>query len=166
LPAIANCLIGVFAGMVLRDPKRDDRTKVIYLAAAGLVLVAAGWLWSAPPRALIELQFPLIKKIWTSSFVLVACGYSCLLLSAFHLVIEAWGWRCWAQPFVWIGANPITIYLISELIDVQPIAKRFVGGDLNKYFGRYGQLAIAIVGLLIIISIARFMYRRKIFLRL
>ncbi len=74
LPAIANCLLGVFAGVLLRDTKRSDWTKVCYLAAAGLALVALGWLWN--------FQFPVIKKIWTSSFVLVACGYSCLLLAA------------------------------------------------------------------------------------
>jgi predicted acyltransferase len=159
LPAIANCLLGVLAGLWLRDAKRNDLAKVCYLAAAGLALVALGWLWS--------FQFPVIKKIWTSSFVLVACGYSCLLLAAFHLVIEAWGWRAWAQPFVWIGMNPITIYMIDNLVDIDKIAQRFVGGDLNKlYLGRWGDLAVALVGMAITIGICRFMYRRKIFLRL
>jgi len=159
VPAIANCLLGVFAGVLLRDTKRSDWTKVCYLAAAGLALVALGWLWN--------FQFPVIKKIWTSSFVLVACGYSCLLLAAFHLVIEGWGWRGWAQPFVWIGMNPITIYMIHNLVDVGQIAQRFVGGDLNKlYLGRYGDLAVALAGMAITFGICRFMYQRKIFLRL
>ena len=159
LPAIANCLLGVFAGVLLRNTKRSDWTKVCYLAAAGLALVALGWLWN--------FQFPVIKKIWTSSFVLVACGYSCLLLAAFHLVIEGWGWRRWAQPFVWIGMNPITIYMIHNLVDVGQIAQRFVGGDLNKlYLGRYGDLAVALAGMAITFGICRFMYQRKIFLRL
>ncbi len=159
LPAIANCLLGVFAGVLLRDTKRSDWTKVCCLAAAGLALVALGWLWN--------FQFPVIKKIWTSSFVLVACGYSCLLLAAFHLVIEIWGWRGWAQPFVWIGMNPITIYMIHNLVDVGQIAQRFVGGDLNKlYLGRYGDLAVALAGMAITFGICRFMYQRKIFLRL
>jgi predicted acyltransferase len=159
LPAIANCLLGVFAGVLLRDTKRSDWTKVGTLAAAGLVLVALGWLWN--------IQFPVIKKIWTSSFVLVACGYSCLLLATFHLVIECKGWRGWAQPFVWIGMNPITIYIIHNLVDVGQIAQRFAGGDLNKlYLGRYGELAIAFVEMVITFGICRFMFRKKIFLRL
>ena len=159
LPAIANCLLGVFAGLLLRDSKRSDWIKVGYLAAAGLALVALGWLWN--------LQFPVIKKIWTSSFVLVACGYSCLLLAAFHFVIEVCGLRVWAQPFVWIGMNPITIYMIHNLVDVGQIAQRFVGGDLSKLcLGRYGDLAVALTGMAITFGIARFMFRRKIFLRL
>ena len=158
LPAIANCLIGVLAGLWLRDSKRSDRTKVGYLIGAGVVMVGLGWLWN--------LQFPVIKKIWTSSFVLVACGYSCLLLAVFHQVIEGWGWRRWAMPFVWIGMNSITIYLLCNLVDIGPIARRFVGGDLGRLcFGAYSDLVVAIVGLGIVFGIAGFLYRRKIFLR-
>jgi len=159
LPAIASCLLGVFAGMLLRDTKRSDWTKAGYLAAAGLVLVALGWLW--------DFQFPVIKKIWTSSFVLVAGGYSCLLLAAFHLAIECFGWRRWAMPFVWIGMNPITIYMIHNLVDLGQIAQRLVGGDLgNLYFGRYAELAVALVEMGVTFGICRFMYQRQIFLRL
>ncbi len=158
LPAIANCLIGVFAGMWLRDTRRSDWTKVCYLAAAGVAMVALGWLWN--------FQFPVIKKIWTSSFVLVACGYSSLLLAAFHLVVECWGWRGWAMPFVWIGMNPITIYMLHNLVDIDQIAQRFVGGDLNKHFGNYGELVVALAGMAITFGFARFLYQRKIFLRL
>jgi predicted acyltransferase len=159
IPAIANCLIGVFAGMLLRDARRNDRTKVAYLAVAGAALAAAGWLWS--------LDFPVIKKIWTSSFVLVACGYSCLLLATFHLFIEGFGWRKWAMPFVWIGANPITIYIIHSLGVIPTIARRIVGGELSKeVFGRYGGLATALVGMAITLALCGFLYRRKIFLRL
>jgi predicted acyltransferase len=159
LPAIANCLIGTFAGMLLRDSKRGNRTKVLYLIAAGVVFVAAGWLW--------DLQFPVIKKIWTSSFVLVACGYSCLLLAAFHFVIEELSWRRWAMPFVWIGANPITIYLVHEVVDFDKIAERFVGGQLgHDLFGDYRQLAVAATGLLLVFALCRFLYKRNIFIRL
>jgi predicted acyltransferase len=158
LPAIANCLLGVFAGLWLRDAKRSDRTKVCWLAAAGAAMVALGWLW--------DLQFPVIKKIWTSSFVLVACGYSCLLLALFHYVIEVRGWRRWARPFVWIGMNPITLYLLCNLVDLGQIAHRFVGGDFARLcFGRYGDLAAAAVAMAMVFGIAGFLYRRKIFLR-
>ncbi len=159
LPAIANCLIGVFAGVLLSNPLRSNWKKVLYLALAGLVLASLGWAW--------DLQFPVIKKIWTSSFVLVACGYSLLLLAFFHLVIETLGWRFWAWPFVWIGMNPITIYMLENMVDIGRIAKRLVGGELNShYFGIYGPVVVNAVGLLIMIAVARFLYVRKIFLRL
>ena len=159
LPAIASCLLGVLTGLWLREAKRSELSKIAYLAAAGVMLVTLGWLWN--------FQFPVIKKIWTSSFVLVAGGYSCLLLSSFYLVIEIWGWRRWAQPFVWVGMNPITIYLFCALVDVPAIAQRFVGGDLSQhYLGTYGALATALVEAVIVFGLSRFLYQRKIFLRL
>ena len=51
-------------------------------------------------------------------------------------IIEVWGWRRWALPFVWIGMNPITVYMFHNLVDVGKIAERFVGGDLNKFYLR------------------------------
>jgi predicted acyltransferase len=158
LSAIANCLLGVFAGMALRDAKTSQMRKVALLAGAGVALACLGWLWN--------LQFPVIKKIWTSSFVLVTCGYGSLLLAGFYLVVDVWGWRRWATPFVWIGMNPITIYMMNNLVDIEGIARRFVGGDLNRYFGNFGELAVAVASLLITLTVARFLYQRKIFLRL
>jgi predicted acyltransferase len=158
LPAIANCLLGVFAGMLLRDGKLSPWRKVALLAAAGISLVALGWLWS--------LQFAVIKKIWTSSFVLVACGYSSLFLAAFYLTVDVLGWRRWAVPFVWIGANPITIYMLHNLVDVGAISRRLAGGEFGKVcFGRFSDLVVAAVGMAITFGIARFLYQRKIFLR-
>ena len=158
LPAIASCLLGVLAGGLLKGGL-DDRRKVLYLVVGGVACVLVGWLWN--------LQFPVIKKLWTSSFVLVAAGYSSMLLALFYLVVDVWKYRTWAQPFVWIGMNPITIYMIHNLVDLEKIAKRFAGGDLNKlYLGRYGDLAVAVVTMAITLGICRFLYQRKIFLRL
>jgi predicted acyltransferase len=157
LPAIASCLLGVFAGLLLRNPVLPERKKVNRLIVAGIAGLAAGWLW--------HLNLPVIKKIWTSSFVLVAGGYSCLLLAAFHQIIEVWKWRKWAAPFVWIGVNPITIYLGMEVIDFEKIARSFVGGAVNGWFGRYGQLVLALTTLAFVLWFLRFLYQRKIFLR-
>jgi predicted acyltransferase len=158
LPAIANCLMGVFAGQLLKG-RFTDLSKVLCLVAAGAGSAMLGWLWDA--------QFPVIKNLWTSSFVLVAVGYSSILLGLFYLVIDVWKLRRWAQPFVWIGMNPITIYMIDNLVDIGAIARRFVGGDLKKfYLGEYGDLTVALIGIAIIFAIARFLYERRIFLRL
>jgi predicted acyltransferase len=163
LPAIATCLLGVFAGLLLRDTRVPAQQKVYWLIGAGVFGVAAGWLWS--------LQFPVIKKIWTSSYVLVAGGYSAMLLGVFHQVIEIWDRRTWAQPFVWIGANSITIYLVNNLMDFERVARRFAGGDVKKFLDAtitkgVGDLLIAFIAVTLAILLAGFLYRRKIFLRL
>ena len=150
--------MGVFAGALFKSHRGDGR-KVLFLIAGGVACALLGWLWDS--------QFPVIKQLWTSSFVLVAVGYSSVLLGLFYLVVDVWKYRIWAQPFVWIGMNPITIYMIHNLVDIGAIANRFVGGDLKRlYLGRYGDLAVALVGMAITLGICRFLYQRKIFLRL
>jgi predicted acyltransferase len=157
LPAIATCLLGVFAGLLLNDPKLPDQRKVAHLAGAGAAGVLLGWLWG--------LQFPVIKKIWTSSFVLVTAGYSALLMALFLQVIDIWKYRKWAQPLIWIGVNPITIYMAVNLIDFVLIARRLVGGDISRYCGVYGQLVVTLTALGIEFGFLRFLYRRNILLR-
>ena len=157
LPAIATCLSGVFAGLLLKNESVSEQKKVVCLAGAGVAGVGLGWLWG--------LQFPVIKNIWTSSFVLVTGGYSALLLALFYQVVEIWKWQKWAQPFVWIGVNPITIYMAVNLINFGAIARRLVGGDLNRYCGVYGDLVVAVTSLILEFWFLNFLYRRKIFLR-
>jgi len=162
LPAVVSCLLGVFAGLLVRRTDWDELKKVRTLAVAGAVMVALGFLWG--------LQFPVVKKIWTSSFVLVAGGYSALLLAAFYYAIDVRGWRRWCVPFVWIGMNPITLYLISGIVGYRRLAARLAGGDVSAWLDTalgagWGALAVAVVGLALMLLLARFLYQKQIFLR-
>jgi predicted acyltransferase len=156
--AVATCLLGVFVGLFLRNSALPDQQKVIRLLLAGVAAIIAGWLWG--------LQFPVIKKLWTSSYVLVAGGYACVFLAIFYQVIEIWNWRKWCTPFVWIGMNPITIYLIFHLLEPTNLVKRVVGGPIAGAFGAWGELLIASVTVGLMFALMRFLYERKIFLRL
>jgi predicted acyltransferase len=164
IPAVATCLLGVFAGLLLRTQTVPDRRKVVYLIAFGVAAAALGWLWNA--------QFPVIKKIWTSSYVLVAGGYSAILLGVFYLIVDVWQTRAWCQPFVWMGMNSITIYLAGNILGgFRKLATRFVGGDVRIFLDNhvakgFGDMAISIVGLLLAFWLVHFLYKRKIFLRL
>ena len=164
IPAIATCLLGVFAGLLLASQTASDRQKFSSLLVAGIICIVLGRLWAA--------QFPVIKKIWTSSYVLVAGGYSSILLGMFYLVVDMLKFQKWCQPFVWIGMNSITIYLAKNIIGgFQRPAARLVGGDVQTFFDThvtkgFGELMIAIVGLLLAFWLVRFLHKRKIFLRL
>jgi predicted acyltransferase len=163
-PAIATCLLGVFAGLWLRNQSIPELKKVLWLMGAGCGALAAGCLWG--------LQFPPVEKIWTSSFVLVAAGWSAILLGLFYLLIEIWQFRAWCQPFVWMGMNSITIYLVSAVIGTwRKPALRLAGGDVKTWLDARlvpgsGDLLVALVGLLLALWFVRFLYRRNVFLRL
>jgi len=152
--------------LLLKNQSVSDKRKVLYLVAFGIAGVAVGWLWN--------LQFPVIKKIWTSSYVLVAGGYSAILLATFYLIVDVWRLRAWCQPFVWIGMNSITIYLASNVLGGEgfvKLANRLAGGDVRTFFDQHlgrgaGELVVAIVGLGLAFWFVHFLYRRKIFLRL
>ena len=162
LPAIGTCLIGILAGLFLKNGDVAPARKSLWLIGAGIAMIAAGYLWS--------LQFPIVKAIWTSSFVLVAGGWSAILLGVMYQVVDAWGCTRWTTVFVWIGANAILLYFLNAIIGFEPFARRLVGGDFAAWLDRIvtpgtGTLGVHLVGIGLVILLAGFLYRRKIFLR-
>ncbi len=108
LPAIGTALMGVLTGLWLRTSKSTP-AKAAGLAAASVASLALGYLWS--------LEFPLNKNMWTSSFVLVAAGYSLALLTLVYCLVEQMGWRKgWTWPWLVFGSNAIAAYMFSELM--------------------------------------------------
>jgi predicted acyltransferase len=162
LPSIFICLGGIYAGRLLLDRRISPRGKVAWLLAAGTAAVLLGYLWG--------LQLPLIKRIWSSSFVLVATGYSAIFLGIFYLIIDAWQWQRWCEPFVWVGTNALTIYLLVNIVNFPRLAERLAGGDIKSFLSGHvaqglGDLTVALTALALALLLVRFLYRRRIFLR-
>ncbi len=108
LPAIGTALIGLLTGLWLRGT-RPVKEKAAGLAAASVACLGCGYLWS--------LWFPLNKNMWTSSYVLVAAGWSLSLLTVVFWAVEVRGWRKgWTWPWLVFGSNAIVAYMISELL--------------------------------------------------
>ncbi len=160
---VAAVLLGILTGLWLRRKDVSETRKVIGLAAAGIAGVAIGFLWG--------LQFPVIKKLWSASFVLVATGYSAILLALFYWVIELRNKKQWCQPFVWIGMNPLTIYLANNFVSFSNLSSRFAGGSVQSYLNAHiakgtGDVLLVLIQLGLIFLLARFLYVRKIFIRI
>jgi len=163
LPAVATCLIGVLAGLVLTDTRLAPQRKSMVLIAGGALLLGVGHLWG--------LQFPVIKNIWTSTFALVSAGWSMILLGLFHQVIDVWGRRRWAEALIWIGGSAIVLYLANNLVAFEQVARRLVGGDVARLADAHiatgvGDALACAAGLALVIALAGFLYRRRIFLRI
>ncbi|MGA7110355.1 MAG: heparan-alpha-glucosaminide N-acetyltransferase domain-containing protein [Terracidiphilus sp.] len=108
LPAIGTALMGVLTGLWLRCG-RTSAAKAVGLGVASVASLALGYLWS--------LWFPLNKNMWTSSFVLVAAGYSLAVLTLAFWAVEVQGWRKgWTWTWLVFGSNAIAAYMISELL--------------------------------------------------
>ncbi|MGI8672389.1 MAG: acyltransferase family protein [Luteitalea sp.] len=119
VPAIATALLGALTGAWLMRPI-TPMAKLRGLLLAGVASLAIGFAWWP--------LFPVIKNLWTSSYVMVAAGWSLLLVALFYYVIDILGMRRWAFPFVVIGLNAITIYVAQHVIDFPKIATFFLGG--------------------------------------
>jgi predicted acyltransferase len=161
-PAAATCLIGVLTGIFLRNATLTPAKKAVRLVLTGLALLVLGNVWGQ--------SFPIIKKLWTSSYVLVAAGWSTLALASFYWIIDVQGWKRWCTPFVWVGLNPITVYMAGNLIDFEQIASRFVGGNVKAFLDTsiapgLGAFVLSVASALLMFAIARFLHQKKIYLR-
>jgi predicted acyltransferase len=158
IPAIATCLLGVFAGALLMNLGMPAWQRTFWLVLIGLGCLFLGFAWS--------FKFPIIKKLWSPSFVLFAGGWSYLLLASFFQIVDVWNWRLWCRPFVWIGTNAITIYLLASFMGYASVGGRFLSPAMRERLGNTGEVLYAIGGLLVMFLFARALYRRQLFLRL
>lgn len=156
IPAISTGLMGIFAGTVLRKKEQESK-KVMQLVVGGVVSISLALIWNT--------VFPINKNLWTSSFTLMAGGWSCLLLALFYTLIDVWNWRKWTFFFVVIGMNSIVIYMIGRFIDFEYTAHALFGG-LISFFPEPAQAVLHVIAFLAVQwSFMYLLYRNKIFLK-
>ena len=120
VPALGTTLLGLLTGLWVRS-RVPHKTKVLGLGAAAAVCLNLGYYWDA--------WFPLNKKMWTSSFVLAAAGWSLALFWILYWLVETRGWgrsdakgassaikRVVMWPWIVFGLNAIAAYMVSELL--------------------------------------------------
>jgi heparan-alpha-glucosaminide N-acetyltransferase len=162
IPTLGTMILGLLAGGVWRHPWLG-RSKVLWLIASGLVSLTAGW-------GLGELGIcPVVKRIWTPSWVLFSGGWCFLFLAGFYAVLDLLGLQFWAFPLRVIGMNSIAAYCMAALFE-SFIAKNLtihLGKEAFKILGEpYEPLLHGAAVLLVFWLILFWMYRRKIFLRI
>lgn len=107
IPAIATALIGVLVGTLLKSGRTQDRKAVdMFLWAGAMILM--GWV--------VSWWFPVNKKIWTSSYVLLMGGFATLFLASCYALIDIHGSRKWIGPLVVFGTNPILLFFGSGIL--------------------------------------------------
>jgi predicted acyltransferase len=169
LPAIVNVTAGYLAGKYIREKGKN------YEAIAHLVLVGFGLIFLALWWNMI---FPVNKKLWTSSFVLLTSGIDLVLIGALIYVIELRNWNKggWTNFFLVVGKNPLIIYLLSELLVTVlfmiPMGNGYsLFGWINKVLfqviapGPVGSFLFAITYMLLCWCVGWWMNKRKIYIR-
>lgn len=107
LPAIVNVIAGYLAGkMIQKLGNTMDAVKKLLGIAVVLIVLSYAW----------DLLFPINKKIWTSSYVLLTTGIDLVLLALLVAVIEIKNWKGWTYFFEVFGRNPLILYVLSGLV--------------------------------------------------
>jgi predicted acyltransferase len=160
IPAIATALIGVFLGTFLKSTNGDFSTnkKLLLMIVSAVVLMGVGILWNY--------DFPINKRLWSSSFVCYVGGFSILLFAFFYLLIDVMGFHKWAFPLILIGSNSILIYMASEgLVNFRHTAE-FVFGGIIEYLPFLWQPFFMAVSVTVVqLILLYFLYKRKLFLK-
>jgi predicted acyltransferase len=167
LPAIVNVTLGYTAGVWLqRKGKTYEGIAKLALAGAVLLLISLAWNW----------VFPVNKKLWTGSFVLLTTGIDCILLALLVYITDFWGKKKWGYFFEVFGRNPLFIYLLSEIgatillfipigPDHQPLF-RWIYHHVFSYAGAYfGSFLFAICFMMICWLVGLWLDKKKIYVR-
>lgn len=107
LSAIAHTLIGFCCGALMLKKGISLETRILKLAVTGFLLMAVGFLLTE--------AFPLNKRIWSPTFVLVTCGLAAMLQATLTYFIDLKGKKDWCRFFEVFGVNPLFLYVLSEV---------------------------------------------------
>jgi predicted acyltransferase len=157
IPAISTGLLGIMAGALLKKTGLEKGKKALRLAIAGIIFILLAQVWN--------LDFPINKNLWSSSFVLQAGGISLLLMAVFYYIIDVLGYKKWAFFFKVVGMNSILIYLSGHFIRWSYTNNGFFQW-LGQLVGNpYNVVVLAITFVLIKWVFLYYLYQKKTFLR-
>lgn len=160
LPAISTALLGVFTGTFLKAKNQFSiKAKLILMTLTAILLIIAGLIW--------DIDFPINKHLWTSSFVCFVGGFSILFFVFFYVIIDLSGLHKWAFPLILIGSNSILIYIAAEgSVDFKHTADYFFGGLIHYLPMVWQPVFVALSVTFVQLLLLYFLYKRKWFLKI
>ena len=177
LPAIVTAIIGTFAGQWLCT-SRVPSEKAAAMMAFGVIGAVLGYVTDGP-------LLPINKALWTPSFEIYTGGLALLGFGLCYWIIDVQGRSRWATPFTILGMNAIGTYVLSGLLGRLTLLIKVTGEGKPVYLKNWlydhllapmthGSLnaspyvASMLWGLayvLLLLGVATWMYRRRIFLK-
>ncbi len=154
--ATALCLMGRLTGEYLQSSGSGIKKGLILLGIGILLLAAALGL---------DHVYPIIKKIWTGSFVLASAGVGMISLAIFYLIIDVWNLRKWTFPLRLFGFNALVAYLFFNVLNLPALNHRIFCG-VAELCGAWEHVCLAGTLILLQGGILYIFYRNKIFIKI
>jgi len=153
---------GLLAGKMLQQ-KKDKSQIVKHLVVTGILLAVAGYG--------IGSFFPIIKKIWTSSFMLVTSGWAFLVFALIYWLIEINGIKAGTKLWIIFGSNAIAIYVLADVFETLFLKTGIHDLAMNtmqnmNFYIKTASLIWAVFSVLVCYVAGYLMYRKKVFIKL
>jgi predicted acyltransferase len=154
----ATVMLGVFAGYIMQSGQQKMRKFRTYVII-GISLIVISLIWNV--------WHPIIKHIWTSSFVLLSGGICILMLALFYLVIDVWNFRKGTRWLIILGSNAIFGYVAWHLFEKQfvGVAEVFLNG-LKPWIDSWFDTLRYLGGFMVLYLILWYMYKNKTFIKI
>ncbi len=157
ITGVATTLLGVISGNFLKKHPLPPIKKVLWFVVIGVGLILLSFIWN--------LDFPINKNLWSSSFTVLTGGISLLLFALFYFIIDIKGYHKWTFFFRVIGMNSIFIYVSPIFINYSYMARglfRWMG----HLVGSYETPVMGICTVLVAWLVLYFLYRKNVFIRI
>ncbi len=168
LPATVNVFLGYLVGIYLRDNKGgyEPLAKILLI---GVSLMFVAYLW--------DVSFPINKKLWTSSFVLLTGGLNCVILGVIIFLMELAPRKLEFRVFNTFGKNPLFIYMLSSVLTTMLFTISVSGQNAYSWFYQnlfqpigfgtpLGSLLFALSFTTVCWLVARWMEKRNIYVKI
>jgi len=169
IPAIATGILGMLTGQLFQKIKEPNE-RVVWMFFTGAILIVSGLAWG--------MIFPINKSLWTSSYVLYTGGIAIQFLAACYWLVDVQGYKRWAKPFIWYGTNAIFVFVATGLLAKTLIRIKIdEEGKVSLWSYLYrnlyaswlppkdASLFFALTLILLFLFILRYMYNKKVFVK-
>jgi len=169
LPAIGTAIMGMLLGVLIKSAQFNAKKKLQLILSIGIVSILLGSLW--------DVYFPINKALWTSSFVLFTGGWAFVIYGIIYYITEIKASSKWGLPFIYYGANAITVYFLSSFIAKTFYLAHLPNGQSPHAFiyktfftswisiPELSSLLYALSVILFYYVLARFLYKKGIFIK-
>lgn len=166
LPCIAHVTIGFLCGEIIQQDKSLDK-RLLSLTITGITLLFSGYL--------LSYGCPVIKKVWSPTYVLITCGLAYLTLVLLTWIIDINKKSKWCLSFQAFGTNPLFIYIVASLLATileVPIfgigITEIIYTTLYNFIGipKMASLVYALLYITINGSLAYILFKKRIFIKI
>jgi predicted acyltransferase len=163
IPTLGTMICGLLVGGWLRREDVPIGRRLFRIAFVGVCGLGAGWFLD---RAGIA---PVVKRIWTPSWVLFSGGWCCLLITGFYWVADRLKQSWLTFPLQVVGMNSIFMYVTSHLWDgfFRDNVRTHLGQTFwPDHFGVYAPAVEGAAVLSIFWAMCWWLWKKRLFIRI